>query len=211
MNPFIPIELPPSSRASGKSLTELYHLMELFEERKRAYRKISKYRTRKYKMSKELEALKRIWEMTGNKEDFELVETALKALETIKECFVLNGFDELIPNSKWFDKANQDLLRRVLEEETAMKKKRIDLSIEELRNTCHKKGQLCRDCPLFSKKLMTCIESYLRIKQLIDEDELNEEVEVINMAQAKKEVEVVKEDPYEIELTPEQKEEAKKD
>lgn len=50
MNPFIPIELPPSSRASGKSLTELYHLMELFEERKQAYRKISKYRTRKYKM-----------------------------------------------------------------------------------------------------------------------------------------------------------------
>lgn len=59
-----------------------------------------------------------------------------------------------------------------------MKKKRKDLSIEELSNICHRKHQLCCNCPLFSKKIMTCIESYLRIRQLIDEDELNEEVEL---------------------------------
>lgn len=29
--------------------------------------------------------------------------TLLEVLEIIKECFDLNGFDELIPNSKWFD------------------------------------------------------------------------------------------------------------
>ena len=39
----------------------------------------------------------------------------LKALEIIKECFDLNGFDELVPNSKWFkSKEKQDLLKDVL-------------------------------------------------------------------------------------------------
>ena len=40
----------------------------------------------------------------------------LKALEIIKECFNLNGFDELVPNSKWFEsKEKQDLLKEELE------------------------------------------------------------------------------------------------
>lgn len=59
-----------------------------------------------------------------------------------------------------------------------MKKKIKDLSVKELRNICIHAG-LCVDCPLFSKKITTCLESYLRIRQqLIDEDELNKEVEV---------------------------------
>lgn len=38
-----------------------------------------------------------------------------KAFEIIKECFDLNGFDELVPNSKWFEsEEKQDLLRKVL-------------------------------------------------------------------------------------------------
>lgn len=38
-----------------------------------------------------------------------------KALEIIKECFYLNGFDELMPNHKWFEsKEKQDLLKEVL-------------------------------------------------------------------------------------------------
>ena len=75
--------------------------------------------------------------MICEKEDFALIETALeelevkrevigdilsgdddkklKTLEIIKECFNLNGFDELIPNSKWFEsKEKQDLLKEVL-------------------------------------------------------------------------------------------------
>ena len=39
----------------------------------------------------------------------------IKALEIIKECFNLNGFDELIPNSKWFEsEEKQDLVKEVL-------------------------------------------------------------------------------------------------
>lgn len=39
----------------------------------------------------------------------------IKAFEIIKECFVLNGFDELIPNAKWFEnKEMQVLLKEVL-------------------------------------------------------------------------------------------------
>lgn len=42
-------------------------------------------------------------------------EKKLKAFEIIKECFDLNGFDELVPNSKWFEsEEKQDLLRKVL-------------------------------------------------------------------------------------------------
>lgn len=49
MNPFVPITIL-QGRLSGKSFASFYQCMELLEERKRAYRKISKYRTRKYKM-----------------------------------------------------------------------------------------------------------------------------------------------------------------
>lgn len=45
------------------------------------------------------------------------IETQLKKLETlaiIKECFVLNGFDELIPNSKWFESEEK---QKILKEE----------------------------------------------------------------------------------------------
>jgi len=45
------------------------------------------------------------------------IKKKLKALEIIKECFNFNGFDELIPNSKWF--ANEDkqkILREILNE-----------------------------------------------------------------------------------------------
>lgn len=39
----------------------------------------------------------------------------LEALDIIKECFDLNGFDELIPNSKWFEsEEKQKLLKEVL-------------------------------------------------------------------------------------------------
>lgn len=30
------------------------------------------------------------------------IEKSLKALEIIKKCFEVNGFDELIPNSQWW-------------------------------------------------------------------------------------------------------------
>ena len=54
---------------------------------------------------------------TFNGYDFTLEKLGkiLKAIEIIKECFNLNGFDELIPNSKWFEsKEKQDLLKEVL-------------------------------------------------------------------------------------------------
>lgn len=42
-------------------------------------------------------------------------EKKLKALEIIKECFDLNGFDELIPNSIWFEnEEKQKLLKEML-------------------------------------------------------------------------------------------------
>ena len=56
-----------------------------------------------------------------------------------------------------------------------MKKKKKDLSIEELKIICD--HHLCYHCPFFSEKLMTCTESYFRLKQLIGKDELNEEVD----------------------------------
>ena len=72
------------------------------------------------------------------REDFKTVETALKdyekktklakeykdvdnvakrliAIEIIKQCFDLNGFDELIPNSKWFEnEGKRKFLKEVL-------------------------------------------------------------------------------------------------
>lgn len=46
--------------------------------------------------------------------DLNTIKKELKALETIKECFDLNGFDELIPNSKWFEsEEKQKLLKEV--------------------------------------------------------------------------------------------------
>lgn len=47
----------------------------------------------------------------------------LKVLEIIKECFDLNGFDELVPNSKWFEsEEKQDLLKEVLLWKTKLKR-----------------------------------------------------------------------------------------
>lgn len=48
-------------------------------------------------------------------DDIDNVEICIKALEIIKECFNFNGFDELIPNNKWFEsEEKQNLLRKVL-------------------------------------------------------------------------------------------------
>ena len=64
-----------------------------------------------YKSNKELEALNRIKQYTYGDSD----EKKLKALDIIKECFDLNGFDEFIPNSKWFEsEEKQKLLKEVL-------------------------------------------------------------------------------------------------
>lgn len=42
----------------------------------------------------------------------------LKSLKVIKECFALNSFDELVPNSKWYEsEEKQNLLKEVLENE----------------------------------------------------------------------------------------------
>lgn len=42
-------------------------------------------------------------------------EKKLKALEVIKECFDFNGFEEFIPNSKWYQsESKQKLLKEVL-------------------------------------------------------------------------------------------------
>lgn len=39
----------------------------------------------------------------------------IKALDIIIECFEFNGFDELIPNNKWFEsEEKQDLVKEVL-------------------------------------------------------------------------------------------------
>ena len=71
-------------------------------------------------MSKELKAFNGICCNTNQSyPDFTkqrlTVEKALKALEIIKECFDLNGFDELVPNSKWFEsEEKQKMLKEVL-------------------------------------------------------------------------------------------------
>lgn len=69
-----------------------------------------------------LEALENVKRFIVNKSDnievyweIVVIEQTIKALEIIKECFNLNGFDELIPNSKWFEsKEKRDLLKEVL-------------------------------------------------------------------------------------------------
>ena len=38
----------------------------------------------------------------------DIIEKALKALEVLKECFDFEGFDEFIPNGKWFEKDIQE-------------------------------------------------------------------------------------------------------
>lgn len=80
-------------------------------------------------MIKELQAFRKICKNLNSYEytdEFKVtkntIETALKEkekqdkiLQIIKECFVLNGFDELIPNSKWFkSEEKQKLLKEIL-------------------------------------------------------------------------------------------------
>ena len=57
------------------------------------------------------DALKVIYDsqdIMGGHDDFwkayRTIEKALKALEVLKECFDFEGFDEFIPNGKWFEK-----------------------------------------------------------------------------------------------------------
>lgn len=40
--------------------------------------------------------------------ELKIIEKALKALEVLKECFDFEGFDEFIPNGKWFEKDIQE-------------------------------------------------------------------------------------------------------
>lgn len=53
-----------------------------------------------------LQALDNIIETFIDKdsEDIKTVRKALEALEVLKECFDFEGFDEFIPNGKWFEK-----------------------------------------------------------------------------------------------------------
>lgn len=53
-------------------------------------------------MSKELTPLEIFNKGHLNREGWRIVAKSLKAFEIIKECFDVNGFDELIPNEHWW-------------------------------------------------------------------------------------------------------------
>lgn len=89
-------------------LSQQYKLSLTEEHRIECYETIEK-------ALKTYEKIIATYPIKNGKEYKKTVVKRLLAIEILRECFYINGFDEFIPNSKWYDEKNENK-RKLIEE-----------------------------------------------------------------------------------------------